>query len=243
MTFCLEDIGSPEALIEVLTKTDIRVPERTAGRQKTQTESWTICRLLATIGKGSDLAFPISVTHRDAPDFLVSAGSRKIGVEITEAISEQFAWALAIAEQEFSNALLDLGNFRWGTPHRTKEELRKLLRKKALTSDGWSGNHPEQEWALYMQSVIESKLLKLQKGHFEKFDRNWLAIYDNLPLPSIDLKRAATQLQLLLLARQPWARPPKFDVVYVEYGRKILAFSSKGFRIMDLNDLWSKAHD
>jgi hypothetical protein len=97
-----------------------------------------------------------------------------IGVEITEAISQQYAAYCALAEREFPDVFLDPGHFRWGASDLTVEQMRELLRQSQLTSDGWEGDRPEQEWAEFILSAVHSKLQKIANPEFTKFDQNWL---------------------------------------------------------------------
>lgn len=228
---------SAEELWAELKRMDISVPARTDGRTTHHTETRTICRLLSTLAKVEPLCFPLIVAHRDKPDFLIDAGSRKAGIEITEAISQQFADFCALAEREFPDALLEPAHFRWDAPSRTIEEMRALLRHSQLTSDGWAGDRPEQEWARFILSAVDSKLAKLARPDFDKFDENWLSIYDNLPLPNIDLDKAITLLRPLLQDR--WSRTPSFHTVFVEHGAVIAKITASGSENFVLNDIWT----
>lgn len=136
-----------EELFAALARIDLSVPARTDRRTTHHTETWTICRLLSTLAKTGHLVFPVSLSHRDRPDFLLQTGKTKIGVEVTEAISQQYAAYCALAEREFPNAFLEPAHFRWGAPQLTTEQMRELLRQPQLTSDGWAGDRPEQESA------------------------------------------------------------------------------------------------
>ena len=163
-------------------------------------------------------------------------GSTNIGVEVTEAISEQYAAYCALAERDFPGVSLEPAHFRWGAPKLTTEEMRELLRQGQLTSDGWAGDRPEQEWALFIQSVVNMKVAKLAHPDFAKFDNNWLSIYDNLPLPNIHLGKAISFL--LPLLQDYWFRIPCFDAVFVEHGPVIIQISAKGSDRLILEDLW-----
>ena len=74
------------------------------------------------------------------------------------------------------------------------QQMRELLSSTQLSSDGWSGNQAELEWALEIRSIVDDKLTKLAHVDFEKCNRNWLAIYDNLPLPHVHLGNAVALL-------------------------------------------------
>lgn len=197
-----------------------------------------MCHLLSTLANEKDLSFPISVNHRDRPDFLIHAGKSKVGIEVTEAVSERYAAYMALAEREFPNVFLEPAHFRWSEPKLTVEEMRGLLRQSQLTSNGWAGDDPEKEWALFIQSVVDAKLIKLARPEFEKLNQNWLSIYDNLPLPNINLEKALTFLRPLLEDR--WLRDPSFDVLFVEHGPVIARITPNDITHLVLNDLWSE---
>lgn len=223
-------------LLAALQGIDISVPERTNGRTKDHTETWTASRLLATLANADRLSFPVSVTHRDRPDVLLECNYSKIGIEITEAISPQFAAYCALAEREFPDVLLEPAHFRWGAPDLSVAQIRQLLSQGQLSSDGWDGDRPEQEWALFIQSAIDAKLVKLARSGFDKFDQNWLAVYDNLPLPHIDLAKAIGFL--LPLLRDRWLAQPRFHLLFIECGSVIVRLDATKAEQIPLYDIW-----
>lgn len=223
-------------LISALREFDITVPLRTGGRKTHHAERWTICRLLSTLAENEHLSYPVSLIHDDRPDFLLQCHEIKIGIEATEAISEQYASYLALAESRFPDAILEPGHFRWGSPKLSTEEMRELLRQGRLTSRPWAGDRPEREWALYFQSVIEAKLLKLAKPDFKTFRENWLAIYDNLALPQIHLEKAIGFL--LPELEYIWDYLPGFHAIYIEHGPIIAKLSPNETTQLVLHDLW-----
>ena len=231
-------VRNPIELFATLREIDISVPARIDGRTTDHTETWTIARLLSTLAKADRLAFPLSVTHRDRPDILLQSENAKIGVEITEAISQQYAAYCALAEREFPDVFLEPAHFRWGAPSLTAEEMRELLRQSQRTSEGWVGDRAAREWALFIQSIVDTKLVKLARTDFGKFDENWLAVYDNLPLPNVHLTNATAFLRPLLQDR--WSRKLGFDVLFVEHGPVIARITAEGSEHLVLNDLWDE---
>ncbi len=221
---------------EKLRAIDITVPHRTEGRKTPHTERWVICRLLSTLNRHSRLAFPVSVTHRDKPDFLLIQSSLKVGIEVTEAISEQYAEFSALAEREFPDDLLDPGHFRWGSPRKTVEEMRIIIRQGCLTAPPWVGERPEEEWALFMESIVRTKLMKLKHHDFSKFTENWLVIYNNLPIPNVHLQKAS--FHLLPKIAFMWNVIPGFDRVYIEHGPVILEVRKQDTEHLGIEDLW-----
>ncbi|MBI4222258.1 MAG: hypothetical protein HY607_06215 [Planctomycetes bacterium] len=232
--------STSDALFVLLSSIDLSVPGRSEGRTTDHVETWTTCRLLSTLAAAGLLTFPVSATRRDRPDLLIQDGAKTIGVEITEAISKQYAAYCALAEREFPDVFLEPAHFRWDSPERTVEEMRTLLCQKRLTSEGWVDDHPEREWALFMQSVVDNKLKKLARPDFAKFDQNWLAIYDNLPMPNIYLSNAIGFLRPLITDR--WSRVPGFDTLLIEHGPVIARITARGSDHLLLKDLWGNGN-
>lgn len=223
-------------LFSILAKTDIAVPLRTEYRTTQHTERWTICRLLATLANEDRLKYPVVLQHRDRPDFVLGVSGNEIGIEATEAVPEQYAAFSALAEREFPDVLLDPGHFKWGSPRKSVEEMRDLLRHDQIDSAPWVGDRPIRDWASYMESVIKTKQEKLAKSTFAKFSQNWLAIYDNLPVRHVHLENA---IELLLPALETmWCRSPAFDTVFIEHGPVIASLSPLKRTHMVLHDLW-----
>jgi hypothetical protein len=236
MTLSIHAVHNRDALLSELRSIDPGVARRTKGRTKQQTETRIICRLLSTLARNNSLEFPISAFHRDRPDVCVQVGSTSIGVEVTEAIPQQFAAFAALAETRYPNSLLDFGLFRWDSPKLTRRDMHDLLPQGQITSDGWEGDQPERDWALFIHRVVITKLQKLAAQDFEKSDRNWLSIYDNLPLPDIDLSDATGYLRPLLESN--WSRQPTFDAIFVEHGICIVKVTELDTTCLALNDIW-----
>lgn len=224
------------SLRDVLRAIDISVPLRTEGRKTAHTERWAICRLLSTLDKHGRLDYPVSVTHQDKPDFLVMQNSFQVGAEATEAISEQYAAFSALAEREFPDILLDPGHFRWGCHRKTVEKMREILRQDRLAAPPWEGERPEEEWALYMESIVRTKLKKLKHPDFKKYSENWLVIYNNLPIPNVHLQRASNRL--LPKIADMWSDTPVFERIYIEHGPVILEIQEHSTAHLVLEDLW-----
>ena len=236
MSVVISSAANSTELQSVLKSIDISVPLRTEKRLSEHTETWAICRLMATLVESNLVTYPVSIQHRERPDFLLQFGETQIGVEVTEAISEQYAEYSALAQHEFPDAFLEAGCFRWGAPKLTTDEIRSRLRQDQLTSSPWVGDRAEREWALNIQSVVKSKLVKLANPEFSHFSENWLSIYDNLPLCHIDLEKALSFLRPALAAF--WSLSPTFSTVYVEHGSVIVRLSRSEVHHLLLCDLW-----
>jgi hypothetical protein len=205
---------------------DTTVPLRTEGRKTEHTESWVISRLLYTLDSYDRLTFPLAVRHQDKPDFLLLQNERSVGIEVTEAIPEQYAAFAALAEREFPDTFLEPGHFRTGATRKTNEEMREILRQNRLTAPPWEGDSAEHEWATHIEQTIRTKHVKLQKDDFTKYEENWLAIYVNLPLPFVHLQKASLRLRPLIT--DLWSHSPMFERIFVEHGPVIMEISANG---------------
>jgi hypothetical protein len=145
-----------------------------------------------------------------------------------------------LAEREYPGSFHEPAHFRHGAPPRTNEQMRELLRQTRLTSSGWSGDEPEREFALFVRDAIDRKLSLLRKAHFEKFDQNWLLVYDNAPLPALDLESALAHLHSLLGDRL--SQQPCFDTVFIEHGDKVVRVTKEGLEVLPVNNLWPARH-
>lgn len=236
----LTDVKSCDDLTSALRNIDISVPSRIEGRKTHHTETYIVCRLLSTLAGANQLAFPISVSPRDPPndrpDVFMRTRNAQIGLEITEAIPQQFAALCALAEQEFPDRWFPADLFPWGAGSLTKDEMRALLRQNAPAASGWIDDTPEREWALFMQKVVEIKRTKLAQPGFDKFEQNWLCIYDNLPLPNVHLARAIEILKQLL--KDYWDCSPIFDVLLIERDTVIARITANKSEHFVVNELW-----
>jgi hypothetical protein len=179
-------------LLSALKDIDIRVPPRKQGRTTEHGERWSICRLLATLAKNDFLAYPLEFIKRpkrQPPDFSLRNGHLDIGIEVTEAINEDYAKATTLPEADERGAVIDPSLFKWGSSRKKLHELRTIVKQRKLTGPGWEGNSVEIEYA---NAIIEKTLAKtkLLNKHYEKFLENWLLIYCNLTIPMLDIKEA-----------------------------------------------------
>ncbi|MCF8468142.1 MAG: hypothetical protein K9G33_12125 [Sneathiella sp.] len=231
--------SSAEELLSLLRQQDITVPSRGLGQNKNHIEIDTACHLLSTLAATDHLRFPVQIIHRDKPDFLVESGYQKIGVEVTESTDQQYSDYHALRNQKFQNAFIEPAHFGKNKLDRTPKERRELLRQKKLTSPGWKGDQPEQDWAEYINDSICGKLKKLAARDFEKFEKNWLSLDDNLPYAALDINLAVSYL--LPKIGKIWSLDPKFHAIFVESGNEIVRITANGTEILPINNLWEKS--
>jgi len=225
-----------EELLSILGNIDISVPPRKEGRTTDHCETWSICRLLATLAKHERLYFPVRLAKREKPDFLLVSGDQHIGIEVTEAINPDYAKATTLPEANIEGATIDPSLFKWGAPPRKLHELRTIVARKKLTGPGWESTSVESEYAEAIFDVITVKTEKLQATGFDRFAENWLAIYCNITLPALELEDAN---EFFAEKASDYWRHGGFSAVFVEEGENIIWYSREGTEVLRLVDLWA----
>jgi len=225
------------------------VPARGQGRNKLHTEPWVAFHSLHALAVSSQICFPITLTRRDKPDYHLHTSDGSIGIEITEAVPESYARAIAIANCEFpdlpilSRALLNLSDDATNAQIREAiEDCKALLDEPddatnarirepitdSRSNRGWPGGSIEDYWFQFMLRRLEVKRATASQPGFKLFDENWLLIYDNLPLPPIDFRSAAARLAAPEVSLSP------FSQLLVLKSMHLFVIRSSGLAVFDV---------
>lgn len=177
-------------------------------------------RCLASLARSSALRYPIAVTHTDRPDLQFTMNGTTVGIEITEAVPEDWARVVALREREDFPECIAIPRFIPGEPRRTLDAIRALARGDD-NGDGWCGDGVETDWAQAMAYFIRQKADKTRSSEFRSFDRSGLLIYDGWPLPGLNLPKGVRYL-VRSGQHQSWAAA--FNDVYIESGDHLVWF-------------------
>jgi hypothetical protein len=245
MSCCLLNVvPSRSVLLTELRTKDICVPPRNCKRnQRKHVEPYVIYRLLASLAVADRVEYPVSLKHRDKPDFKLTLGNCSVGVEVSEIIENSYAHFAAAANRDVKEEepfLREPGHFR-GSRVFTKKEMQERLKemqkapdKFRLTAQPSYGDEPEREWASHMACQIGAK--QREFAQYEKFEVNWLALYDNLHCPGVNLH---TALDLLLKALLPNGQAAMgFDAIFMESGKSIIKITPERLEWIGMSDLW-----
>lgn len=247
-------------LIASLSRVDLAVPGRGDKDDKRTTahvERWLICRFLATYGNTRFVRYPLTIEKRERPDYRMNSRGLTVGIEITEAVSEDMARIDAMRHSEEEIIPLDVSLFRPGNPRRTTRELRAILDgsrvkgpdeegggepgdeldpiRSRIMGPGWAGDGAERDWAEVVLGVIGVKSASARKPGYMHLGETWLLIYDNWSFPMLDIPRA---MQILLPKLAPLWAEVVFKHVFVEHRNVFVRISAPDFGTRALNDLW-----
>lgn len=221
-------------LLKQLSAVDISVPLRDSGRTTEHCERWSICRFLTTYASSPLIHYPIQLEKRERPDFVLHLPSIDIGIEITEAVPPDWAWADARRDKLESDKVIFLHRFLPNDVKRKRVEIDKIALGETWGS-AWVGDSPEREWADAMMHFALRKAKKLVEPGFDRFSADWLLIYDNWPLPFIDQQKAASYFFQKLLSLDA---PLPFKRVFVECEKTIWQFHEHNYAPQPIYDVW-----
>jgi len=222
------EIDSELQLVDFMNSIAVDVNPRDEGRTTSQVENWSTTKLLVALAKTHHIKYPVKLLVNDKPDFDLIFSKSKVGVEITEAIPEDYARAIAMANRLYPEAIIDRSHFLWGAPRKSNDEIHEILESSInrLSGPGWEGDSVEREWANGISDTIHSKLKKLNNNGYRLFPKYWLAIYDNLRGPALNLKLGVKFLREILPNQDSYKH--SFQYVFIEVGNTMVSISKGG---------------
>jgi hypothetical protein len=181
---------------------NVEVPGRANGREKKHTEQYAIVRLLGTLPRGST-DFPIRLSKSECPDFIVQFGTRTIGIEHTEAISQNAAKEAHLRAKGHGPEVHFVQRAAINEPRKSSTQLIEEIETN-LPGKVWAGDSVERDWVDAMVHFFGKKLVTAKRPGFKLFEENWLLVYDNWPAPALQREHALMLLQSKLRANDLW---------------------------------------
>ena len=194
---------TPSDLFRQLRHADTSVPFRGCGRTKEHMQRVAICSFLTAFARAKWFNYPLEIMESERPDFLLLTPAGTMGMEITEAVRRADAYWSSLGIDK----LRMIGKRPALDDHLTREQV--IAAAKA-DPQPWEGYEVEIRWAEDMVSTINKKKEKF--SGYEKGDKNWLYIYENLMLPGLKRKLAAE----ILYATMGDDKAMPFDRVFIE---------------------------
>ncbi len=217
----LIDANTKSELDASIQDLDSIAPQRTDSNKEGR-EQWLVHKLLQALQERGCVEAPLRLCKRESPDFLLETmtneniefasgnlgsqqggghGSLTIGIEVTEAVVQDYAKVMASPEVNELGVLVSPREF-------------------------YVGDMAEKEFAALIDRAVCRKQRKLS-GNYDKFDRNWLLVkFRGLAPAGIsdkDIKRAL-ELTSGRLSKY-WGEGTMFDAVFVLLGNHLLLFN------------------
>lgn len=229
---------TPTELLAQLAAIDIAVPLRTEGRKSHHRERYLVARLLSTLAETDELTFPIKISHQDKPDFALTLAGTTIGLECTEAVSEEWAQIDAIRERDHPESIIMLPMLKPGTKKFTKEE-RIDIAKGQKAGSLWVGNMAERRWAEALAYFISEKTKKLRAGNYSAFPETWLVVQDEWRVPVHRLEERQEAALMCADMIQPMFKTPSFSRIYISNSSWLVRLAPEPVEVRAIRDLWS----
>lgn len=228
--FLLFNVPNKQTLIRRLNaEIPAEVPPRSERTKKGNAyykaeEKISVCYLLKALVSAGRLRYPVCLEHPDRPDFILTADTDKVGIEVTEAFQEKYRKLCAMSEQQGVDTLFELSKeivgWKCNQNMPPKEELQKIIDNSRITEEGtrsplsgphWTGDSAESDWAKFMNDRITDKLRKLES--YKTLPDYWLLIHDCLSLSGVDRKKAIDYL--LTRHSKKWQNRPGFSRLFI----------------------------
>jgi hypothetical protein len=154
--------ASGDQLRGLLEQVDLTVPKRKDGRRTGHRERYCVVHYLRTLERNGLLEYPFQVAKGESPDFVVEAGRRRFGLEVTDAGSPEFQRAASRLEKAPAGSILE----------------GRTIRKpgEAFQSEPYLGDEPERLWTADVLKAVEDKERLL--ANYRELPDYQLLIYD-----------------------------------------------------------------
>ncbi|MFP4477152.1 MAG: hypothetical protein ACLFOY_16445 [Desulfatibacillaceae bacterium] len=234
-----------EELVNKLSAADISVPRRDDGRTTEHREIYCVFHLLAGLILSDLIKYPTILCKRESPDFLLKTGNIHIGIEHTDATSEDYAKEQAI-RKKFRDQGEDIGDGFSVPTIRPNDSLTStsVIKNRILrpnpSMDFTVGREDENIWIDSIIHAIQRKINKINKREFDTFEQNWLLIYDAWPLRGLGIEEKDEVSPELVNKLNDEKAFNSIDYAFVVCAKKhqercIYQFSSAGFSRHDIN--------
>lgn len=232
---------TPTDLLSQLRNINITVPSITKDRSNRARERYVMARFLATKAESELVCYPLTIKHRDKPDFALHHQNGEVGVECVEAVPDEWYRIQEIQDRDFPGALTFGQHFRPGKHERVfTDEERIEVANGSRTGYPWVGNLAEKQWAEAMEFFIESKTEKLRSGNYSEFQNMWLLIQDEWRVPMHSEEEVREGAKMCLTRISKFLTPPCFSTIYICCRGWLLSFENGHFTMEPIRDLWRK---
>ena len=131
---------------------NVTVPGRAGGRHKEQVETYSLVRVLGSRPYALT-DFPLKLVKRERPDFLLTLSGAEIGIEHTEAITQNAAKEAFLRDGDAGPEVHFLRPASLTEPPKSSEELRAEIAADEM-GPGWFGDSVERGWVHAMTFFV-----------------------------------------------------------------------------------------
>lgn len=174
--------------------------------------------LLECLFKAEHFA-PDLVVESEKPDFIIEHQGRKIGIETTRAVAEEFVRAFKVQAAKHPLLWMNISNLKNRSTRRSNKDLENSMGSNGLLQPWRQTVIVLEERKQKISKVLNSKRQKLNQKDFQRFDENWLHIYDYPPLPDYECDLEIMVEHIGNLLSEPTIYTKDFDCVFIHSGK------------------------
>jgi hypothetical protein len=173
-------------------------------------EQRTVAAILPAMCDRCGYAFPLSIVHRDKPDFLLFFNGHSVGLEVTRFLAPALAHATATANRLRTG--FTPTRFDFNSPRRSKEEMERAILAQSVGLADWKPIF-DQSYVDQILAIVQEKKQKILFDGRTIADEYWLLIEEHHRMSDIQLKFVAEQSLERLFKH--WSTSPNFARVLI----------------------------
>lgn len=173
-------------------------------------EQRAVAAILPAICESVGYDFPLSIVHRDKPDFLLHFNEHSIGLEVTRFLATALAHATATASRLHTGFIPT--RFNIATPQMSRKEMECAVLEPSV---GLADCSPIFDPHLVDQlvAIVEDKKQKILFGGDAMGDEHWLLIDDRHMMSTAQLDYVVMRFLQRLVGH--WATTPHFTKILI----------------------------
>jgi len=162
---------------------------------------------------------PDSVIESEKPDFIIEHQGSKIGIETTRAVAEEYVRAIRLQTSKHPSLWVNISDLMCRTTRRSNKDLEAIMGVNGLLRPWKRTSIVLEERKHKISKFLNAKRQKLNQSDFQKFNENWLHIYDYPPLPDYECDREIMTQHIGTLLSAPSTFKKDFDCVFIHSGK------------------------
>lgn len=156
---------------------------------------------------------PSDITTSERPDFIVTIAQKRIGIETTASVYQEYVRGSKLHFEQCSNSCIVTTHLQDREQRRSNDEL---LGDMLNLHSAWKDSEQAMcDWRDKIASRLDSKRSKLSKPGFQHFDQNWLLIHDEPGLANDAFTHDRACRHLAALFAAPFTGARDFDTVFL----------------------------
>lgn len=173
-------------------------------------EQITVASILPAMCERTGHTFPLTVVHRDKPDFLLCFAGYSVGLEVTRFLASSRAHATATANRIGTG--FSPSRFDFDSPTRSKDEMERAVVAPSVGLTDWKPIF-DQRYVDQVITIVEDKKQKILVDGDVTAEENWLLIDEHHRMSDLQLDFVVKQSLERLYSH--WSSEPRFKKVLI----------------------------